>query len=163
VPTNPPLDLEFTTVSGERRTLGQWLTTFHLASVVVDPYTNESSWILETAARILRNFSESAVRVNWIVTADADDARAFLGPLADEFLTYVDPDRAIVRSLGLAALPAFVFLRIDGTVPAAAEGWDPAAWRHVADTISSTTAWSRAPIPLVTDPVAFAGSPALGL
>jgi hypothetical protein len=162
VPTNPPLDLRLTTASGESWTIDQWLTTFHLASVVVDPYTNESSWILDTAARILRCFSESAVRVNWIVTADAADARAFLGPLAGEFLTFVDPQRAMVRALGLAHLPAFVFLRIDGTVAAAAEGWDPAEWRAVADVIASTTYWSRAAIPLPSDPVAFAGSPALG-
>jgi hypothetical protein len=162
VPTNPPLDLPLTTASGESRTIDQWLTTFHLASVIVDPYTNESSWVLETAARILRTFSEAAVRVSWIVTADANDARAFLGPLADEVLTFVDPERAAVRALGLGQLPAFVFLRIDGTVAAAAEGWDPAAWRAVADAIASTTAWSRATIPLPGDPVAFAGSPALG-
>jgi hypothetical protein len=162
VPANPPLDLKLTTASGESRTIDEWLTTFHLASVVVDPYTNESSWVLETAARILRTFSESAVRVNWIVTAGADDAREFLGPHADEVLTFVDPERAMVRALGLARLPAFVFLRIDGTVAAAAEGWDPGQWRSVSDAIASTTAWTRATIPLPGDPVAFAGSPALG-
>jgi hypothetical protein len=53
--------------------------------VVLDPFTNESSWILETAVRILRQFSGAAVRINFIVTCDASDARAFLGPYADEF------------------------------------------------------------------------------
>jgi hypothetical protein len=162
VPTNPPLDLTLATTSGESRTISEWLTTFHLAAVIVDPYTNESSWVLDTAARVLRTFEEADVRVSWIVTAGADDARAFLGPLAEELLTFVDPDRAAVRALGLAQLPAFVFLRMDGKVAAAAEAWDPRAWRDVADEIAATTSWTRATLPLPGDPVAFAGSPALG-
>ena len=48
--SNPPLDLTLTPIQGEGRTLEQWLTTFHLVSVLVDPYTNESAWILDTAA-----------------------------------------------------------------------------------------------------------------
>ena len=40
------LDLNLTTITGETRPLHEWVTTFHLASVVLDPYTNESSWIL---------------------------------------------------------------------------------------------------------------------
>ncbi|NCX05031.1 MAG: hypothetical protein EBW68_04545, partial [Actinobacteria bacterium] len=83
---NPSMDLTLTPITGDAKTLHQWLTTFHLASVVLDPFTNESSWILETAARILRQFSGAAVRINFIVTCDASDARAFLGPYADEFL-----------------------------------------------------------------------------
>jgi hypothetical protein len=162
VAVDPSLDLTFATTSGESWTLEQWLTTFHLAAVVVDPYTNESAWVLPAAARILRNFSDAAVRVGWIVTSGTADARAFLGPLEREFLTFVDPDRSIVRSLGLETLPAFVFVRIDGTVSAAAEGWDPQSWRAVSDTIATTTAWSRATIPSPGDPAAFAGTPAQG-
>jgi hypothetical protein len=162
VPTNPPLDLALATTSGESRTISEWLTTFHLAAVVVDPYTNESSWVLETAARVLRTFGEADVRVSWLVTAGPEDSRVFLGPLAEEFLTFVDPDRAAVRALGLAQLPAFVFLRMDGKVAAAAEGWEPRAWRDVADEVAATTSWTRPAIPLPSDPVAFAGSPALG-
>lgn len=119
---NPSTTLD--PIGAEPRPLSEWLTTFHLASVVLDPFTNESSWILETAARVLRGFAGSAVRVNFVVTASDDEARTFLGPMAKEFLVFADPDRAFVRSLGLTSLPAFVFLRSDGTVPAAAEGWD---------------------------------------
>lgn len=144
------------------RPLAEWLTTFHLASVVLDPYTNESSWILPTAARILRGFAGAAVRVNFVVTATDDEARAFLGPLAKEFLVFADPDRAFVRSLGLNSLPAFVFVRSDGTVPASAEGWDPLAWRAVAKSIADTTAWSTPAIPVTGDPVSFHGTPAAG-
>jgi hypothetical protein len=135
---------------------------FHLASVVIDPYTVESAWVLPVAARLLRSFSGAAARVNFLVTAPEADARAFLGPLADEFLVFVDPDRAVVKALGLEHLPAYVFLLEDGTVGASAEGWDPHAWAQVSDVIAETTSWSR-PTPRVAgEPGAFAGSPALG-
>ena len=71
--------------------LEEWLTTFHLATVVLDPYTNESSWILPTATRILEGLRGSDARVNFLVTADDDDARAFLGPLVEQFLVFTDP------------------------------------------------------------------------
>lgn len=154
-------ELTLDPMSGEPRTLREWLTTFHLVSVVLDPYTNESSWILPTARRILDGFRGAGVRVNWIVTCPEDDARAFLGPLADEFLVFCDPDRAIVSALGLAELPAFVFLRSDATIPAAAEGWSAESWRAVADEIARTVSWSRPTIPAPGDPVAFRGTPAL--
>ncbi len=170
--SNPSLDLvlepvlpEVATPTSEGqppRPLSAWLTTFHLASVVLDPYTNESSWILPTAARILRAFSGSAARANFIVTCSADEARLFLGPLSREFLVFADPDRSVVRSVGLESLPAFVFIRSDGTVPAVAQGWDPMAWRSVAKDIATTTAWTAPAIPLAGEPAAFAGTPALG-
>jgi len=59
-------------------------------------------------------------------------------------------------------LPAFVFIRADGTVPAVAEGWSPIEWRAVAKSIASTTAWTAPAIPAPGDPAAFAGTPALG-
>jgi hypothetical protein len=54
--------------SGQSRPLMDWLTTFHLASVILDPYTNESSWILRTATRILEPFRGSDARINLVVT-----------------------------------------------------------------------------------------------
>jgi hypothetical protein len=162
VATNPPPDLLLTPLGGESRPLQEWLTTFHLASVVLDPYTNESSWILDTAARILEGLRGSDARVNFIVTADVDDTRTFLGPLIDRFLVFVDPDRTAVKALGLTELPAFVFIRVDGTVPAAAEGWRPAEWRAVADAVAAATAWRPPDLPAVGDPGPFHGSPALG-
>ncbi len=100
VASTPSPDITLTPLVGEPRPLEEWLTTFHLASVVLDPYTNESSWILETAARILRAFRGSDARVNFVVTCSAADARTYLGPLAEEFLVFCDPDRAFVRGLG---------------------------------------------------------------
>jgi hypothetical protein len=130
--------------------------------VVLDPYTNESSWILETAARVLRGFRGAAVRVNFIITCSPEEAKQFLGPLAEEFLVFCDPDRSVVKGLGLSMLPAFVFVRIDGTVEAVAEGWHPAEWRAVAESLATTNAWSKPTIPAPGDPSPFEGTPALG-
>lgn len=160
--TNPPLGLSLAPLGAEARPLEEWLTTFHLATVAVDPYTNESSWILPTATRILEGLRGSNARVNFLVTADERDARSFMGPLVQRFLVFVDPDRLAVKALGLEQLPAFVFIRVDGTVQATAEGWSAASWRSVAEAIAETTAWRTPDIPIVGDPGPFRGSPALG-
>ena len=156
------LDINLTTIGGESRPLEEWVTTFHLASVVLDPYTNESSWILKPAARILEAFRGADVRVNLVVTCGADEAKQFLGPLADEFLVFCDPDRSFVRGLGVATLPAFVFVRGDGSVQAVAEGWNSSEWRQVAKTIADNTSWIPPAIPGAGDPSPFHGTPALG-
>lgn len=160
--TKLPDDLPLTPLDGEARGLSEWLTTFHLASVVVDPYTNESSWVLKSAVRILEEFRGSHARVNFVVTADADDARRFLGPLTERFLVFCDPDRTLVSAIGLQQLPAFVFIRVDREVVATAEGWRPAAWHAVAEAIADTTKWNVPTIPASGDPVPFAGSVASG-
>jgi hypothetical protein len=155
------MDLTLTPLTGDAKTLHQWLTTFHLASVVLDPFTNESAWILKTAVRILRQFSGAAVRINFIVTCDAIDARAFLGPYADEFLVFCDPDRVAVKALGLSELPAFALIKSDGSVPVAAQGWTSADWKEVAAAVAEITSWSRPTIPAPGDPGSFRGTPAL--
>ncbi|NND74158.1 MAG: hypothetical protein HKN44_04045 [Ilumatobacter sp.] len=161
-----PTDLHLTPLgrdgAGESRPLMDWLTTFHLASVVLDPYTNESSWILRTATRVLEQFRSSHARINFVVTADAADARAFLGPLADQYLVFCDPDRAFVKAADLDELPAFVFVRVDGAIAASAQGWNPPEWEAVADTIADVTAWTSLDIPGPNDPGPFRGSPASG-
>jgi len=157
----PSLDTSLKPLNGEARPLREWLMTFHLTSIVIDPYTNESAWILKTAERIMHQFAGAATRVNFVVTASEADTKKFLGPLADRFLTFADPDRVLVKQLGLAELPAFVFIQSDGTVPQCAEGWSPASWRKVSDYIADTVKWSRPLIPAAGDPGTFKGSPAL--
>ena len=161
-----PSDLVLTPLTsdglGKERPIMDWLTTFHLASVVLDPYTNESSWVLRSATRILEQFRSSHARINFIVTAGADDARAFLGPLTNDFLVFCDADRSAVKAMGLSELPAFVFTRVDGAVAASAQGWHPNEWAAVADAIADVTSWTSLDIPAAGDPGAFRGSPALG-
>lgn len=158
---NPNLDVTLTPLTGDARPLREWLMTFHLASVVVDPYTNESAWILKTASRIMNQFAGAGVRVSFIIACGADDARSFLGPLADEFLVFTDPDRSVIRALGLTELPAFVLVRGDGTIPAAAQGWSADKWREVSNEIATLVSWSKPTIPAPGDPGAFRGTPAL--
>lgn len=161
-----PADLVLTPLHkgapGTGRPLMEWLTTFHLASVVLDPYTNESSWILRTATRVLDEFRDCDVRINLIVTADAADAAEFLGPLVDQFLVFCDPDRAAVKAMRLTELPAFVLTRVDGLIEAKAEGWNPHEWEAVCDDIAKLTKWTSIELPMAGDPVPFRGSPALG-
>ena len=163
---NLPADVVLTPLTddglGQGRPLMEWLTTFHLASVVLDPYTNESSWILRAATRVLEQFRGSDARINLVVTAGAADARAFLGPYADRFLVFCDPDRSVVKAMGLSELPAFVFTTVDGVVAAAAQGWNPSEWEAVADKIAEVTWWTSIPVPGPGDPGPFRGSPALG-
>jgi len=161
-----PPDLTLTPLvggaAGQSRPLMDWLTTFHLASVILDPYTNESSWILRTATRILEPFRDSDARINLIVTCGPKDAQAFLGPLTARFLVFCDAERAIVKAMGLSELPAFAFIRVDGVVAACAQGWNPHEWEDVADSIAEITCWSSIILPGPNDPGAFRGSPALG-
>ena len=148
-----------TPVGGEGRTISQWLTNFNLAVVALDPYTNQSSWLLPTAARLLDGFSGADVRVAWLVAADDEGARQFLGPLASEFLTFADPDRIAIKALGFSKLPAVAFLLNDGTVAAAAEGWQPLEWRTVAERIAEVGAWISPVVPGRSDPRPFEGTP----
>src|SRR5215204_411444 len=155
VAKNPPPDLVLAPLGAASRPLMEWLTTFHLASVVLDPYTNESSWILRTATRVLEPFRDSDARINLLVTSGPKDARAFLGPLAERFLVFCDAERAVVEAIGLSELPAFAFIRVDGVVAACAQGWNPHEWAEVADAIAATTCWTSVTLPGPNDPGPF--------
>jgi hypothetical protein len=157
-----PLDLPLKPVDSDERTLGEWLTNFHMAAVVLDPYTYESAWILKTALRILDHFRGADCRVVFIVTGSDDEARQFLGPLTEQVLTLCDPDRALAKAAELEQLPAFIHLTPGGLLTAKAEGWDPGAWREVAVALSKRMSWTHPLIPVAGDPVAYPGSPALG-
>jgi hypothetical protein len=157
------LDLPLKPVDNDERTMGEWLTNFHLAAVVLDPYTHESAWILETARRILAHFRGADCRVAFVVSGTEAEARQFLGPIVDEVLTLCDPDRDFVKGAELEQLPAFLHVAQDGTVVARAEGWDPAAWRDVAVALSKRMHWSYPLIPAAGDPVAYPGSAAAGV
>lgn len=160
--TDPPANLSLAPINGDPKTIAEWVTTFQLAAVVLDPFTNESSWIIDTAGRVLMHFREADCRVAFIVTSTAAEARQFLGPWADKVLTFADPRREAVTALGLNELPAFVQVRGDLHVAAAAEGWDPQEWRAVAASLAKNMSWSAPLIPVYGDPSPYAGSAAAG-
>ena len=160
VMTTASPDLELAPLDSRPRPLQEWLTTFPLAAVMLDPYTNESSWILHTARRILVNYSGAGCRACWVLACGDDDAKRFLGPYAQELLTFADPRRRAPDAFGVTTLPAFALILQDGSVAASAQGWDPSQWRTVAEAVSDLTEWKRPIIGDGQDPPAFAGTPA---
>lgn len=155
-----PETISLTALSGDEASLDDWLTTFQLAVVVIDPFTAESAWLLDTAGRLLTEFKEADCRVAWVVASDADDARTFLGPWADALLTFCDADRSFIQAVGLSRLPAFVHLRQDRVVVSTAEGWDPAEWDESIATLTQMMSWTKVEVPPPGAPGAFPGSAA---
>jgi hypothetical protein len=148
-------DFVLTPLMGKGRTLREWLTTFHLAVVALDPFSNEGSWILPVAARVLTHFSQADVRVALLLPASADECRMFLGPITNTLLTFPDPDRAAINGLGINRLPAFVHVAMDGTVEGKAEGWQPAEWQAICDNLARVTSWSSPVVQHDGDPAPF--------
>ena len=62
--TTAPPDVELRPIDGEPRPLHAWLTTFHLVLVALDPFTNESAWIVDRSrpARCRGNLLERDLR-----------------------------------------------------------------------------------------------------
>jgi hypothetical protein len=162
VASNPPPDTILRPIQGKARPLSQFLTVFHLVLVVLDPFTNESAWIIETAGRILTEFIQSDCTVGWLVTGSPEECKAFLGPWAERFTTFSDPERTVVKSLGLESLPAIVHVGMDATVEAAAEGWHPREWAAVTDGVAHVVSWTGPYLPGPKDPAPYDGTPALG-
>jgi hypothetical protein len=162
VATDPSNQLTVATIDGAEQTLSQWLTYFNLLTVVLDPYTHESGWIIPTAARIFAHYEEADVRCAFVVTSDADGAREYLGKYSKEWLVLIDEDRELVRSLGLERLPALTHIAQDGSLAGFAEGWNPADWKGVLAGVEEAMAWRCRPLlPAPEDPGAFEGTPAL--
>jgi len=155
-------DVKLTAVGGRTATIAEWTTTFQLLTVVIDPYTHESAWLLETAGRVLANFRGADCRVAWTVTADEADAKRFLGPWAEEFLTFADPDRELAKALELEQLPALAYIRQDLAIVGTAQGWNPPEWEHLGQLVGKVNSWSHPGLPAAGDPGPFAGSPAAG-
>lgn len=157
-----PADLQLDPIGAPPLNMSDQVTMFHLVTVALDPYTYESAWILETAGRILEEFVGADCRVAWLVTADEKDAKAFLGPWAERFLTFADPDRTVVAGLGIEEIPALVHVGNDLSIIGKADGWDPEQWKPITDNLAKMMSWSKPVFPKPGDPLAFAGSPAKG-
>lgn len=158
MPTQVAGDVRLDPLEGEPRTLEEWTSSFHLVLVALDPFTDESSWILPTAAEILSHFAEADCRAAWLVTGTAENARQFLGPWAEELLTFVDPEYIVVRALGLDRLPAFVHLNAVHAVEAHADGWRTDEWQSVADGLALVMRWSAPNLARLGGPPTFEGT-----
>ncbi len=162
MPSSPPPEIRLETTTGQGYSLSEWVLLFNLLVTVVDPYTHESAWILRTASRIMRHYDQADVRVGFLVTGDAAAARSFLGPLGDEFLVLVDPDRQVVGACDVQRLPALLHFRQDASLAGSAEGWDPDEWTETLAVLEADMSWRSQPqLPQAGDPVPYRGSPAV--
>jgi len=159
---NPSTDLVLNSLRGDGYPLRDWLTSYPLLLVALDPYTHESAWILETGARVLHHYSPADVRVGWLVAADADGCQQFLGPLAERYLTFPDPDREAIKAFGLERLPGLVHVRSDGHTQVA-NGWNPPQWKAIASGLTKILAWSNPGLPGPGDPTPYSGTPSEGV
>lgn len=146
-------------IRGKGFPVRDWLTSYPLILVALDPFTNESAWILETAGKLLEHFQPSDVRTAFLVAGDDDECREFLGPWAENFLTFADPDRKAIGELGLQNLPGLAIIRPNMEM-FVADGWDPAAWNALVTPLAEILSWSKPLIPAPGDPAPFVGTPA---
>jgi len=156
VPKNPDPTIKLTSSKGVARTLDDWATMFHLCLVILPPRP-EAARFIPVAERIFQHFGDADCRTAFCVVGTEFIARGILGDAEDQFLTFVDTDGALVESLGLTHLPAFVHLRQDTTLVGAAEGWDPVAWQAVAKGLAQAMAWSAPTLARPGDPAPTAG------
>jgi hypothetical protein len=148
VAKSPDPSLKVTSLKGVTRTLDDWATMFHLTLVILPSRPEASDWV-PVGRRIFRVFRDADCRAAYCIVGPPAVARRILGDAADEMLVFVDPERALVQSLGLERLPAFVHLAQDTSLVAAAEGWDARAWQDVARAVGKAMAWS---VPEVAGP-----------
>ena len=156
MPRNPDPTIKLTTTKGVTRTLDDWSTMFHLCLVILPPRP-EASVFIPIAKRIFKVFGDADCHTAFCVTGNEFIARGVLGDAEDEYLTFTDPDRAFVESLGLTHLPAFVHLRQDTTLVASAEGWDPEEWQRVVKEVAKAMAWTFPEVAKPGDPPPTAG------
>jgi hypothetical protein len=156
---NPDPALKLTTSQGVTRTLDDWSTMFHLCLVVL-PARTEAAAYVPVGLRLFSVFGDADCRFAFVVTGPESVAKRLLGDAESKVVTYVDPDRELVASLGLERLPAFVLLRQDTTLVTATEGWDPKDWQRVAREAGRLLAWTVPEVAAEGDPPPFAGWPA---
>lgn len=149
---NPDPDLALTSIAGTTRTLDDWSTMFHLALVVL-PDKPEAAEFLPVVDKLFNLFGDADCRTAIVVPNSAAIARRILGGYERKCLVFVDPDRALVGSLGIEALPAFVHLRQDTSLVDAAEGWSLDGWQRVANGLTEAMKWGRLDLGLAGAPV----------
>ena len=155
---NPDPNLKLASTKGVSRTLDDWSTMFHLCLVILPPRPEASAFI-PIAERIFKVLGDADCRTALCVVGNEFIARGVLGDAENKYLSFVDTGGELTTSLGLTHLPAFVHLRQDTTLGAAAEGWDPVAWQAVAKQIGKAMAWSVPTVAAAGDPPPTPGWP----
>jgi hypothetical protein len=158
VAKNPDPNIKLASTKGVTRTLDDWSTMFHLCLVVLPPRP-EASVFVPIANRIFQVLGDADCRTAFCVVGNDYIARSVLGDAESKYLCFVDLGGEFVASLGLQHLPAFVHLRQDTTLVAAAEGWDPDAWQAVATEVGKAMKWSVPTVAGAGDPPPTPGWP----
>jgi hypothetical protein len=155
VATTISTDVTLAPLTGRSRTLEEYLTTFHLLVVALDPFTREGAWILPIATRVLTHFSQADVRVALLLPATPDECRLFLGPWVNTLLTFSDPESTAIKGMGFERLPVLAHIAMDGTLEGKAEGWQPAEWQAIVDHLAEVMSWSSTVVERDGDPAPF--------
>ncbi len=155
---DPDPTLKLTTSTGITRTLDDWSTMFHLCLVILPERPEASSW-LPVARRIFATFGDADCHTAFVVTGPEAVAERIIGANDSRAMVFLDPDKELVRALGLERLPAFVHLRQDTSLVAATEGWDAREWQRVAREIGKALAWTVPEVSGPDDPPRFEGWP----
>jgi hypothetical protein len=158
VAQNPNPLLPITSYKGVTRTLDDWATVFNIALIVL-PDRPEGAAFVPVVDRIFATFGDSDVRTIVCVPSTATITKRILGDAVDRWLTWCDPERALVDSLGLERLPAFVLLRQDTALVTAAQGWSPTEWQRVCDEIARKEHWTTPIVAKRGDPAPTPGWP----
>jgi hypothetical protein len=148
--------LPLTTLQGVTRTLDDLTTLGHLALVVL-PSWPEAQRYVTLGRRAFKTFREADCKTAWMILGNAAAANRVLGSAVADAQVFLDADSAVARSLGIERVPAFVHVKSDCSVAAVADGWDPAAWQAVADSLATAMRWTKPVYPQVTDPDPFLG------
>jgi hypothetical protein len=157
---NPDPTLPLTNLAGTTRTLDDWTTMFHMVLVVLPDRLEGAQWV-PVAERIFATFGDSDAKVAFLVPGPAPMANRLLEQGSGKYSVFLDPDRALIASLGLERLPALVHLRQNATLANVAEGWDPSEWQRVARAIAAAMAWTCPEVARPGDPAPTPGWPAL--
>jgi len=148
---DPDPQLALTDLNGTTRTLSEWSTIFHLCLVVIPDRRDGALWV-PVARRIFATLGGADCHTAYVVPSTAAVARRILGGAADETMVFVDPERVLLKSLGLTRVPAFVHLLQDTTLGPWAEGWDPREWERAAREIAKVMAWTSPDLADLTEP-----------
>ena len=92
--------------------------------------------------RMYATLGDSDARTIVCVAANESITRRIIGDAAERWLTFCDPDQKLATALGLERLPAFVHLRQDTSLVAAAQGWSVSEWQRVADELAKKEHWT---------------------
>ena len=121
----PPPTSSSTPLEANLGRVRERLTDFHLVLSAVDPFTQRERLGDRDRGPHPAHLHRRRLPAAWPGHRHPDEARMFLGPWAEELLTFADPDRTAVQALGIEALPALVHIGADLTVVGKAEGLAP--------------------------------------